>query len=198
MKKIAQTVVFSAVGSLSVAMVSLPAFADDYAKVLSSIPIVQQVPGTSTSRLTGYQVKYEFQGKQYTVTLPSDPGPRLRVQGGANSSPPPQSLPQQTPTPLAPVGVISPPVPLAAPIMPPAAVYSAPVYAVPPPVVIAAPAPYYPYPYAVPYNPIVPFGIGVGIGVGLGYYGGGYGYRGWNGGGWHGGGWRGGGGGWHR
>jgi uncharacterized protein YcfJ len=55
------------------------------------------------NRTTGYNVVYEFNGKQYTVVMPSDPGPTVRLQ--------------VTPVPVAPT--------LAAPV--------APAIAVPPP-----------------------------------------------------------------
>ncbi len=32
------------------------------------------------NRTTGYNVVYEFNGKQYTVIMPSDPGPTVRLQ----------------------------------------------------------------------------------------------------------------------
>jgi len=32
------------------------------------------------NRLTGYNVVYEFAGKQYNVQLPKDPGPTIKLQ----------------------------------------------------------------------------------------------------------------------
>jgi uncharacterized protein YcfJ len=53
------------------------------------------------NRTTGYNVVYEFNGKQYTVVMPNDPGPTVRLQvtpvSGHSSSvpvPPPGSAPQ--------------------------------------------------------------------------------------------------------
>ena len=64
-------------------LVTTAAMADDYARVISSSPVVEPIPGTSNSRIVRYVVKYDYQGRQYTVDLPSDPGPRIRIQGGA-------------------------------------------------------------------------------------------------------------------
>mgnify|MGYP003584091940 CR=1 FL=1 len=179
-------------------LVAAAAAADDFARVISSAPVVEPIPGTSSSRIVRYVVTYEFQGKRYTVNLPSDPGPRIRVQGGANyAAPPPtqNAAPAQVVAPSAlPVYVPTPPPP-AVPVatVPVATVpVPAPVFVTPPPVVYAPPVayvpPYYPnpYPYVGAYNPIVPFGIGVGVGVLAGGWGG-YGWRGgyWRGGGWH-------------
>jgi uncharacterized protein YcfJ len=56
------------------------------------------------TRTTGYNVVYEFAGKQYSVQMPTDPGPTVRLQISpviappANSAPlvpPPGSAPQQ-------------------------------------------------------------------------------------------------------
>jgi len=70
-------------------------------------PEVRHVQNCSTqtfyeNRTTGYNVVYEFNGKQYTVVMPSDPGPTVRLQ--------------VTPMPVAPV------TPVAAPLAPPIAV----------------------------------------------------------------------------
>jgi uncharacterized protein YcfJ len=65
-------------------------------------PEVRNVQTCSTqtfyeNRTTGYNVVYEFNGKQYTVIMPSDPGPSVRLQ--------------VTPMPLAPVlPVAAPPI----------------------------------------------------------------------------------------
>jgi len=87
--------------------------AQDVARVISSTPIVKkvgvprQVCSTDQSadrttqcstqtfyenRPVGYNVVYEFGGKQYAVELPSDPGPTLQLQitpvnAGASSQP---------------------------------------------------------------------------------------------------------------
>ena len=40
------------------------------------------------NRLMGYNVVYEFAGKQYTVQMPSDPGPTVRLQITPVANPP--------------------------------------------------------------------------------------------------------------
>jgi uncharacterized protein YcfJ len=71
-------------------------------------PEVRNVQTCSTqnfyeNRTTGYNVVYEFNGKQYTVIMPSDPGPTVRLQ--------------VTPMPMAPVSPVASPVhsPIAVP-----------------------------------------------------------------------------------
>jgi hypothetical protein len=100
------------------------------------------------NRAVGYNVVYEFAGKQYTVQLPNDPGPTIELH-------------------LAPVGAL-------APVPPQASLgYAQPVYATPayeqPGYVLAAPAPYPGY-YAPNY--FLPFALG----LGFGYWGGNYGH----------------------
>ena len=59
------------------------------------------------NRTSGYHVVYEFAGKQYTVQMPSDPGPTVRLQITPVVSTPsatPLTLPA-TPMPSAPMGV---------------------------------------------------------------------------------------------
>lgn len=88
------------------------------------------------TRTTGWNVVYEYGGRQYSVQMPSDPGPTVRLQ-------------------VSPVGAVGPdiPAPLAgdasAPAYPPAPMYApaypaayAPTYVNTPPVVYA-PAPVY-------------------------------------------------------
>ena len=106
--------------------------AQDVARVLSSTPVTQQVgvprqacatsanpnipPQCSTqtifeNRTVAYNVVYEYAGKQYTVQMPQDPGPTLRLQvtgvdapgqpvpvvtGGAVGAPDPASAAQTT------------------------------------------------------------------------------------------------------
>ena len=77
------------------------------------------------NRTLGYQVVYEYAGKQYSVQMPSDPGPTIALQ-------------------VAPVGS-SAPAPAAAPT------YTAVVPVNPAPVVITAPPSYYYSPYYAPY-----------------------------------------------
>ena len=83
---------------------SAAASAQEVARVVSSTAVTQQVgvprqacatyatpgvpPQCSTqmiyeSRTVGYNVVYEHAGKRYTVQLPQDPGPTLRLQAGA-------------------------------------------------------------------------------------------------------------------
>lgn len=54
------------------------------------------------NRTTGYNVVYEFNGKQYTVIMPSDPGPTVRLQVTPMPMPPvtPVANPAHT-TPIA-------------------------------------------------------------------------------------------------
>ena len=89
----------AAIGALSVATA-----AQDVARVVSSTAVTQQVgvprqacatyatpgvpPQCSTqviyeSRTVGYNVVYEHAGKRYSVQLPQEPGPTLRLQAGA-------------------------------------------------------------------------------------------------------------------
>lgn len=94
-----------AVATLGVAStLSAAASAQEVARVVSSTAVTQQVgvprqacatyatpgvpPQCSTqmiyeSRTVGYNVVYEHAGKRYTVQLPQDPGPTLRLQPGA-------------------------------------------------------------------------------------------------------------------
>lgn len=81
------------------------ASAQDVARVISSTAVTQQVgvprqacatyatpgvpPQCSTqmiyeSRTVGFNVVYEHAGKRYTVQLPQDPGPTVRLQAGAS------------------------------------------------------------------------------------------------------------------
>jgi uncharacterized protein YcfJ len=61
------------------------------------------------NRTAGYHVVYEFAGKQYTVQMPSDPGPTVRLQITPMVPPPsaaPVTLPATSvPMPVAPMGV---------------------------------------------------------------------------------------------
>ena len=59
------------------------------------------------NRTTGYQVVYEYAGKQYSVQLPQDPGPTIQLQVTPAAAVQ-QSVPQvQVQPPAAPVQVIS-------------------------------------------------------------------------------------------
>ena len=122
---------------------------------------VQQC-GTQMSyenRTVGYNVQYEYAGKQYDVQLPYDPGQTIRLQltpVGAASTPPPA------------VGAPSGPGAAQAVIVaPPLANTAAPMAVAPAPV--AYPAYYYgdaPSYYYRPYYPPISFSLG------LGYWGG--------------------------
>jgi len=121
----------------------------------SEIQDVQRC-GTQTffeNRTVGYNVVYEYAGKQYSVQMPNDPGPSIALQvsavgantQGAVSNAPPVFVAQQ-----------------------PVITQTQQVYTQPQ-VIVRAPPVYY-----VPnYNP-VPFTIG----LGFGYWGGGYGGHG--------------------
>jgi uncharacterized protein YcfJ len=64
------------------------------------------------NRTVGYNVQYEYAGKQYGVQLPYDPGPTIRLQltpVGAGSAPPDTAgLPSQGPAAAPPV-IVAPP-----------------------------------------------------------------------------------------
>lgn len=124
--------------------------ADELARVVSSTPISQavEVPRqicirsdagelmncktemTRETRIIGFNIVYEYGGKQYTVQMPSDPGPSVRLQIGP---------------------AISEPIP--APVPAPVVTYTTtPIAVTPSPVYVPAPAwygpsyPYYTYP----------------------------------------------------
>jgi uncharacterized protein YcfJ len=90
------------------------------------------------NRTVAYNVVYEYAGRQYTVQMPNDPGPTIRLQ-------------------VTPVGASTQTVMPAAPV--PQVVYQQ------PPVVFTAPRAYYPYTYAYPYYP-GPYVYGWGYGGG--------------------------------
>ncbi len=139
-------------------------------------PQVQQVQqcGTQTfyeNRTVAYQVIYEYAGKQYSVQMPQDPGPYVKLQ-------------------ITPVGSSTPPPPAATQyrqIAPAPQVYVEPTYIESPQVVYTSgyARPYYAQPYYAPIGLSLNFGYGRGYGGGHGYYGGGYGYGGHGGGGGH-------------
>ena len=99
------------------------------------------------SRATAYNVVYEFNGQQYSVQLPSDPGPTVQLQVTPVNAQPANNL--------SPGGTISGPISQVNGVMP-AVAYAAPA------VVYTAPAYYQPYYYPS-------------VSLGLGYYGGYYG-----------------------
>jgi len=97
------------------------------------------------NRVIGYQVVYEYAGKQYSVQMPQDPGPQVQLQ-------------------ITPVGLAPPPVP-ANPV-----IYAAPVTAqvvVPQPVYGNASTQWYPAYYPYVYRP--PIGINLQFGYGGGH-----------------------------
>jgi uncharacterized protein YcfJ len=96
---------------------------------------------TVESRPNGYLVVYEYAGKQYTVQMPSDPGPTIALQvapvGAVQPTAPPVA---QAPAPVISSGVIvQQTLPTVVYSQPPTVVYA-------PPVVVAAPQYYYPNP----------------------------------------------------
>ena len=101
------------------------------------------------NRAVGYNVVYEFAGKQYAVQMPYDPGPTIQLlvtpAGTAGAQMPPSTSQSVNPQP----------------------VYAQPAYPQPP-TVIVAPAVYPGY-YAAPY-----YYPPVGIHLGFGYWGGGH------------------------
>ncbi len=121
---------------------------------------VQNVQQCSTqtfyeNRTVAYNVTYEYAGKQYSVQMPQDPGPYVRLQitpVGGSTSAAPQDL--------------VPPAPLAqAPLQQGVTVIETGVVTVPSTVVypVAYPAPYY-----LPYYP--PVGVSLNLGYSRGYH----------------------------
>ena len=124
----------------------------------SGQPQVQNVQqcGTQTfyeNRTVGYNVVYEYAGKQYSVQMPNDPGPDVRLQvtpvGTMQSAPVADNNYAQ---PADELPVVVAPTYLAAPVVYPG---------------------YYPQPYYQPYySP-------VGVSLNFGYYGGHFGRHHW-------------------
>ena len=119
---------------------------------------VQNVPQCTTqtsydNRTVGYDVRYEYAGREYNVQMPYDPGPSIRVQVSPMGSydAPPDTVAAGSYDP----GVVVAPQP--AVVAPPGAVAGYPVYSYPQPVY----SPYYPsYP---------PVGISLGFGFSSGH-----------------------------
>ncbi|MES2940840.1 MAG: glycine zipper 2TM domain-containing protein [Pseudomonadota bacterium] len=121
------------------------------------------------NRTVGYNVTYEYAGRQYTVQMPYDPGPTVRLQvTPVGSGPAPGYPAAQQP------GTVSAPPMVSAPMSAPEAMEGAPVVVQAAPVVVPStyvypastvvyPA-YYPRYYAPP----------VSLSIGLGYWGGGH------------------------
>ena len=99
------------------------------------------------NRLSNYNVVYEYAGKQYSVQMPYDPGPTIKLQVTPADSAPVQAQP-------APMTYLQPPVTQT--------VYTQ-------PVVITADPVFYPGYYARPYYP--PVGLSLQFGFGGGHYG---------------------------
>ncbi len=126
------------------------------------------------NRAVGYNVTYEYAGKQYQVQLPQDPGPSIALQVvpvGASVQPAPSAFPAP-PAPAFPAPP-APAIPPPAPAVPqgqagPVVISTAPAVVIrdvvtvpaPGPIGFAAPvfAPYPTYYYAAP--PSVSFGVG--------------------------------------
>ncbi len=125
------------------------------------------------NRTAAYNVVYEYNGKQYSVQMPSDPGPFVQLQvTPVGASQPAPSANMNIPAPVIQPQVFQQPV-----IQPP--VIQQPVVAAPqviyaqPPVVYAQPQPYY-------YPPVIYPAVSIGLGFGFrsGYIRGGYGHGG--------------------
>jgi uncharacterized protein YcfJ len=117
------------------------------------------------NRTTAYNVVYEFAGKQYSVQMPQDPGPTVRLQVtpvGAQAAP--AAALSESGQGVAPQQVYTQPV------------YTQPVYSAP--VVVAAAPVVYAAPYPVYYGQ--PFYPPIGVSLNLGWRGGGGGgHRHW-------------------
>lgn len=129
----------------------------------SQVQNVQQC-GTQTSyenRTTHYNVVYEYADKQYTIQMPSDPGPYVRLQVtpvGAMSSQPQAATVQP--------GFVQPQQQVYSQPVYTQPVYAQPVYAQPvyvQPAVVAYPG-YYPRPYYPPVGVSLNFGYSRGYG----------------------------------
>jgi uncharacterized protein YcfJ len=126
------------------------------------------------NRPTAYNVVYEFNGKQYQVQLPQDPGPFVSLQvtpvGGAPVAPVQQAPVIVRPVTQAPV--YTPPVVYTQPVYTqPVVIESyttyvqpAPVYVRPAPVFVTTAPVYYGRPYHHHPHPYRPYGSGVSIG----------------------------------
>jgi uncharacterized protein YcfJ len=132
------------------------------------------------NRNVGYNVQYEYAGKQYNVQLPYDPGPTIRLQltpVGAGAAAPDTAGAPAGPGPAAPV-IVAPPVvqaagqPVAHIIATPSAYPAsyAPAY--------YAPAYYAPAYYGGPYYR-APYYAPIGLSLNFGWSGGHHGHRHW-------------------
>ena len=147
------------------------------------------------NRTTSYNVVYEYAGKQYSVQMPNDPGPYVRLQitplGATQYQQSPQFQGAQPPQPQAALpgnttyvqqdSVPQVPANAAPPVqtyqVAPQAVYIAAAPAVYPAAYQQAPYPAYPAYYARPYYP--PIGINLNLGWSNGSYGNGHRHGHW-------------------
>ncbi|RYF15118.1 MAG: hypothetical protein EOO30_15825 [Comamonadaceae bacterium] len=110
---------------------------------------------TYENRAMGYNVTYEYAGREYSTQLPYDPGPTIQLQVSPVSSGPSYGQPPQAGGP-----VTAPPISSAAPVAVAPMVMAAPV------VVQSYPAyPAYPV-YAPVYRPYPPIGVSLNFGFG--------------------------------
>lgn len=116
---------------------------------------------TMENRTVGYNVTYEYNGRQYTVQMPHDPGPTVHLQvSPVGAAPADGGLPGGA-------VVVAPPVAAAA--------YPAPLAVAPPPVVLPPPVVTYGYPaYGYPVYPAAypvyrPFPIGLSLSFSSGH-----------------------------
>jgi hypothetical protein len=162
-----------------------PAWATEYGHVISSIPVVQQVPGPCgqtdsfneavpcqpapppQSQVVGYTIQYRYHGQTYSAQVASNPGPSVPLQFDPNTGSPIPALAAAAQNALSDDSY-------AAALPPPPQPYP-PTY----------PAPYYdgaPYYGPVYYGPPVYAPPVVGVGIGFGFGGGGGGWHGHGGG----------------
>jgi len=131
------------------------------------------------NRAVGYNVQYEYAGKQYGVQLPYDPGPTIRLQVtpiGAGSAPPDTAIaPGQGPAGAAPV-IVAPPMVQGDAVGQPVAR----IIATQPPMVYPAHyAPTYAPTYYQPYYRAPSFYPPIGLSLNLGYSSHRHGHRHW-------------------
>lgn len=124
--------------------------AQELAQVISSTPVVQLMPDQQ-SKITHYNVVYEYAGKQYSVQMPSDPGSTVAIQV----------------TPVAVPATLMPPAPATSwPLGAPAPVAASPIVA---PMVTPIYVTPYPYAYGPAYYGPPPFTFSVGVGYHRGW-----------------------------
>jgi uncharacterized protein YcfJ len=128
-------------------------------------PVPQHIASCTTqtfteNRTVGYDVTYEYAGRQYTVRMPHDPGPTVRLQvspiGSSGIAPAPSAM--------APYPGDAMPAPMMAPapmMMPPVAVMPQVIVPAVVPSYYYRPAAYSPYAYGPSYYPPVSLSIGL-------------------------------------